>query len=114
MTKGIILFLVLVLSSSLAWAGTTGRTTWSTPYDPLTEWLNNNDFDHNHSYEQTSKYKAPLGVELDITFWEMDMLGIPMGIGTRGNYDFNNGVWGCFGKISLNFSPMIKKGFGLK
>lgn len=104
--------LAVALICGSAFAGDTGRGVYTTPSSPLTTWLNNNDsFSHNHGYDQ-SKYKSPLGLEADVTLWEQQVAGIPMGFGTRSNYDFNNGVWGCFVKADVNLAPTIRRILG--
>lgn len=107
--KQLAIVCIAIMVCGMAFAGTTQRGDYVTPFDPATTWLNDNEhIYHGHEYDQ-SKYKSPIGLELDTTLYETDTFGIPTAYGVDTSYDFNNGVWGVMGKVSINLSPTIKK-----
>ena len=107
MKKGIAIVLALAVMVCLSMTG----------YADTTGDGGRNDYHkHRHFYtdEQTSKYKVPLGVELDVTLFKSDLIGIPYALGVDGDYDFNNGCWGAFAKVSIDLSGAVKAMFGRK
>ena len=105
----IALMFVLALGT-MAFAESTGNPTWTTPIDPLNVFLDENAT-HTHGYEMY-KPKTELGLMADVTMYEDIAMGIPYALGVQSQYDFNNKNWGFYGKVSLNFSPMVKKLIG--
>lgn len=107
---------VLLMLSVSVFAETTNDADWKNDLgggNGIREYISN----HSHEYpnaEKTSKYMVPLGVEVDVTLYEMDLFSLPIALGARGEYDLNNGVWGAFAKVSINLSPMIKGFLGVK
>lgn len=108
----LVLVLAVLMVSTLSASETSG-TNWTTPSSSANSWLNQYAT-HGHGYDQTSKYKSPLGLELDVTLYRMDILNVPCAVGVDTTYDMNNGVWGCFGKMSIDLSPTIEKLTGQK
>lgn len=115
MKKVVVIVLMCMLVSVIALASETGRGIYTTPIAPLTEVLNTNEyFYHGHGYDQTSKYKAPLGGILDLWLWKEDVFTIPTKIGTSGQYDANNGVWGAFVKVDMDATGLMRALFGVE
>ncbi len=107
MKKGILIAVGLVLILAIC----------STGYAAVTgDGGRNANHQHRHSYydDKTSKYKTPLGVELDVTLFKSELIGIPYALGVDGEYDLNNGTWGCMAKMSIDLSGAIKAMFGRK
>ena len=106
MRKGIVLVMLFVFAMTMtALASNTGGASYGNAI--LNEYLN-----HDHNYSQTSSYKAPLGYGVDLTLYEMDIAGVGVGIGVDGEYDQNNGVWGCMAKVRINTTSLINKLMG--
>lgn len=107
----LITIMVLMLST-VVFAETTDNPNWTTPNPSLNNFLNQYAT-HTHGYEKYERY-TELGLMADITLYEDIALGIPYGLGTVSQYDFNNNNWGFYGKVSLNLSPMVKNFMGIK
>lgn len=106
-----LLVLFAMSSTTFAEVPKTGNPAWTTQCEPLNGLLDEYAT-HEHPYQQTSKYKSPLGYMLDVTLYRIDALGIPCAVGVQGTYDQNNAVWGAYAKVSVDLSPMIKKLIG--
>ena len=66
----IIVLGVLVLLMGAAYADQTSRGNYTTPYEPLTDLLNDNDyFSHNHNYSQYDP-DDEFGIGADIIIWK--------------------------------------------
>ena len=67
--KVIALVICFMMMSVAVFASDTGGSNYEyTGYDRLLR--------HDHNYSQTSSYKAPLGVGVDLTVYEIDVKGL--------------------------------------
>lgn len=107
MRKVIVLVMMFAFMASVAaFASDTAKGNYANP--AITEWINSTDsLYHTHNYSQTSKYRAPLGVGVDLTLYEIDVKGVGLGFGVDTEYDMNNGVFGVMGKVRVNTTGLI-------
>lgn len=106
----VLALLVIIAISSSAYAEQTGNGSW--------QYLNSPVLNHNHSYidlnDQTSKYKPPMEMLGDITFWKDEIIGIPYAFSCGGGYDLHNSTWGANAKVSIDISGQLRGLIGLK
>jgi hypothetical protein len=105
------LIIALCFVAGLAFAGTTSDTNWTTPNSSVNTFLNEYGT-HAHGYDQISKYKAPLGLGVDLTLYEFQVANVGVGVGVDSTYDLNNGVFGAFAKVRLNTTSVVNKLMG--
>jgi hypothetical protein len=112
MMRVVALVLVSLLVCGIALASDSAKGNYTNGL--ITKYINSSPYglDHTHNYSQTSSYKAPLGVGVDLTLYEMDVAGVGLGVGVDTEYDLNNGVWGAMGKVKVNTTNIINKLLG--
>lgn len=115
--KHLLIALILVALATFAYADdTTSGATWTTPYSPLTNWLNSNDIDHNHEYSNYDR-GGQFGLGLDLVVYEFEgpvnTWGLD-GVEVQQKYDFNNKEYQLYGVCKANLWRTAKKLLGLK
>jgi len=108
MKRLIIALAVVVLMAGFAFADQTGRGEYTTPWDPMTNWLNDNEhFYHSHEYDGIDDM---LGIGVDVKLWSFDEVPVLDNISAEGRYDFNNDISAGFIVLGIDLTDLWSDG----
>jgi hypothetical protein len=69
----------------------------------------NRFLDHDHQYTlEKPRPELELGVITEVILYKDDLLSVPYSIGTQGQYVWETGDWGLYGKVTVDLSGKIK------
>jgi len=112
-----VVLLVATLICGFAFAEQTGRGVYTTPIDPLTNWLNNNnDFYHSHGYDLPDPRVNPMGLGIDLTVYEFEGKLNENGLDSieiQNKWDMRNSEYSLYGVVKANPWKVVKKWLNL-